>query len=114
MAPAAVPTVAPRPLTSVADTVKPEPVRPSVPRSVMCGARNPRLTLAVRFNPAAGVATTPARNVTLDASSESSGHSGLPFTTRAVGGLRPVVRAAVAHVADRRSLPGTTSNASCA
>ena len=41
---AVLPTKPLSPAMSGAATSKPEPVRPSVPRSVMCGARKPRLT----------------------------------------------------------------------
>lgn len=80
----------------------------------MCGARNPRLTLPVRLHPVHGEATTPALNVTLDASTASSGHSGLPLTTGASAESERYWAPLYRRSPIRRNLPGTSSKASWA
>src|SRR5687768_9693522 len=73
---AVVPTNPLKPATSGAATSNPDPVSPSVPRSVICGARNPRLTDPSTAHASFGVAIAAARNVTSETDSASSGHNG--------------------------------------
>src|SRR6185436_19204663 len=75
VASAVVPTKPLSPATSGAATSNPDPVKPSVPRSVMCGARKPRLALTTNDQSSAAVKIAPARNVVLVVENESSGQS---------------------------------------